>query len=117
MVIKVSASDLLDHPKAIEFLWKQTMNLARVLSNNALTSADISTRHKNKLYNITMQTRGWSLLDWCATLVARARAAATPLIWRVGPFDYTLVIKAPDKESSSLFVMYPKTNSLSHLQH
>ena len=36
-----------------------------------------------------MQARGRSPLDWSAPLVARARAAATPLFSRVGPFDYT----------------------------
>ena len=36
-----------------------------------------------------MQARGRSPLDWSAPLVARARAAATPLCSRVGPFDNT----------------------------
>ena len=35
-----------------------------------------------------MQAPGRSPLDCSAPLVARARAAATPLFWRVGPFDY-----------------------------
>ena len=35
-----------------------------------------------------MQVRGRSPHDWSAPFVARARAAATPLFSRAGPFDY-----------------------------
>ena len=46
---------------------------------------------KTKINCTTLQCKraGWSPLDWSAPLVARARAAATPLFSSVGPFDYT----------------------------